>query len=314
MRYVSFDIECAKVYGDFSPICNFGYVIYDESLTLIEKKDIIINPRTNFKLKGRKGREDVELKYPVEVYKKAPGFKFYYKTIKNILEYKDQIIMNHAVLNDINYIKNELKRMSLPEIKYKAYDTVDIYKAISNSKGSVSLDKIVDNYLDPQPFTHHKADDDADAAMKFFIKSCEMMELNPKEMIEVAGIKPFDSTKDYSSPKKKRAIKINKIIHKTKKLNVLYEGKKIAISKSLEKNLNISEEIITAIYQLGGQYTNLVSDADLFIYEKDKHCKRCESFLQNIDKGNDISGVLYEEFRENANNVIIKSMINKFNN
>ena len=53
----------------------------------------------------------------------------------------------------------------------------------------------------------------------------------------------------------------------------------------------LSEEIITSIYQLGGEYTNLVSKADVFIYEKDKHCKRCESFLQNID-GNEILGIL----------------------
>lgn len=314
MRYVSFDIECAKVYGDFSPICNFGYVIYDESLSLIEKKDIIINPRTSFKLKGRKGREDVELKYPIDVYKKAPGFKFYYRTIKNILEHKDQIIMNHAVLNDIKYIKNELRRIGLPEIKYKAYDTLDIYKAISNNKKSISLDKIVEDFLDPHSFTHHKADDDADAAMKYFIKSCEMMELKPKEMIEVSGIKPFDSTMDYSNPKKKRAVTISKIIDKTKKLNNLYEGKKIAISKSIEQDLVLSEEIITSIYQLGGEYTNLVSKADVFIYEKDKHCKRCESFLQNIDDGNEILGILYKDFKEKATKVIINSMIEQFGN
>lgn len=315
MRYLSFDIECAKVYGDYSPICNFGYVIYDESFELIEKKDIIINPRTNFKLKGRKGREDVELKYPVETYKKAPSLKFYFKTIKDLLEFKDQMILNHAVLNDINYLKNDIKRLKLPAIKYKAYDTVEIYKAIKNEKKSVSLDKIVDEFLDKEQFTHHKADDDADAAMMFFIKTCKMMELNPLEMIEVSGIKPFDSTKDYRNQKKKIANDLSKIVEKSKKtksINDIYEGKKITISKSLEKDLIILEQIIISIYQLGGQFTNSVSEADIFVYEKDKHCKRCESYLHNLENGKEIEGILYDQFKETANNIIIDSLIDVF--
>ena len=81
---------------------------------------------------------------------------------------------------------------------------MDIYKAISNNKKSISLDKIVEDFLDPHSFTHHKADDDADAAMKYFIKSCEMMELKPKEMISFWY--KFDSTMDYSNPKKRELL------------------------------------------------------------------------------------------------------------
>ena len=53
MRYLFFDIECAD--GNFK-ICEFGYVITDESFNILTKKNILINPQCRFNLTGRKGK------------------------------------------------------------------------------------------------------------------------------------------------------------------------------------------------------------------------------------------------------------------
>lgn len=40
MKYLSFDIECC----DVQHICEFGYVIIDEQLNVLERDRITINP------------------------------------------------------------------------------------------------------------------------------------------------------------------------------------------------------------------------------------------------------------------------------
>ena len=52
MEYLFFDIECANCDGGNGKICSFGYVLADSRLDVMEKRDIVINPKAPFKLKG----------------------------------------------------------------------------------------------------------------------------------------------------------------------------------------------------------------------------------------------------------------------
>ena len=118
IRYIAFDIECSQSYGNYSPISNFGYVILDESFNVVEKRVIIINPKAKFKLKNRKNRKDLDMVYDINVYKKAPSFKFYYRFIKELLEYPNQIIFNHVVKNYIEFLLNDCLRYNLDLISF----------------------------------------------------------------------------------------------------------------------------------------------------------------------------------------------------
>ena len=217
MRLISFDIECAKAYENDSPICNFGYVIYDMDYNLLEKRDIIINPKSNFKLEGRKNQKDIKLFYTEKEYKREPTFDKYYDEIKSILEFKDQIIVNHAVSNDIKYLANDCRRYKLPIINFYAYDTIDIYKALENNEKALSLENIAKNFLDGKEFVNHKADEDADIAICFFIRICLLLEVKPHELIDLAEIKPLVSSKNSYIT----AIKKNKNLGKKKNNSAL---------------------------------------------------------------------------------------------
>ena len=47
-RYLFFDIECACVFKDTAKICAFGYRLTDEHFNILEKEDILINPKVKF--------------------------------------------------------------------------------------------------------------------------------------------------------------------------------------------------------------------------------------------------------------------------
>lgn len=54
MDYVFFDIECANCIEGQAKICSFGYVVTDEQFDVIEREDLIVNPKAPFLLSGRK--------------------------------------------------------------------------------------------------------------------------------------------------------------------------------------------------------------------------------------------------------------------
>ena len=53
MKLVFFDIECAGVHKTYAKICAFGYVVCDGQFNILEKEDILINPRGRFEQIGR---------------------------------------------------------------------------------------------------------------------------------------------------------------------------------------------------------------------------------------------------------------------
>ena len=75
MKYVFFDIECACVYKSVAKICAFGYVVTDGEFCVLEREDILIDPKGKFHLTDRKGREGIVLPYAYEDFKKYPPFK-----------------------------------------------------------------------------------------------------------------------------------------------------------------------------------------------------------------------------------------------
>lgn len=58
MKYLFFDIECSNCFNKIGKICEFGYVLCDENLSILKKGDIPMSPGkgagNRFHLKGRK--------------------------------------------------------------------------------------------------------------------------------------------------------------------------------------------------------------------------------------------------------------------
>ena len=86
MNYLFFDIERAD--GGKSTICSFGYVIADMDFNVLEQRDILVNPESEFCFDSRGGHAEIRLAYPEEEFFRAPTFDKVYDEIKELLESK----------------------------------------------------------------------------------------------------------------------------------------------------------------------------------------------------------------------------------
>ena len=127
MKYVFFDIECACVFKNTAKICAFGYVMTDEKFNVLQKEDILIDPKGKFHLTDRKGGEGLVLPYEYEDFKKHPAFPAEYARIKALLEDKEAVVLGHATMNDVNYLNLETRRYRLPSFRFDFYDTQFFY-------------------------------------------------------------------------------------------------------------------------------------------------------------------------------------------
>ncbi len=160
MRYVFFDIECANCFDGKGKICSFGYVITDTQFKVLQKEDWIINPRARFYLAARKKGEDIVLAYSKSQFRHAPSFPHFYEAIRDLLCAPDQIVVGHAVSNDVKFICDECERYELPHFSYEFFDSQKIFCQFKRIKNQVALDKILAKF-GLEPSILHKSDDDA---------------------------------------------------------------------------------------------------------------------------------------------------------
>ena len=140
MSLVFFDIECASVHKNCAKICAFGYVVCDEKFNILEKEDILINPRGRFELTDRKGEKGIVLPYEYDEFKKQPPFTHVYKRIRKLLESPENRVFGHAVLNDVKYLNLETKRFKLPSFRFRFGDSQLLYMSMKNDfRGSSGL-------------------------------------------------------------------------------------------------------------------------------------------------------------------------------
>lgn len=270
--YISFDVECAQRFHNYSPICNFGYAIYDENFVLMKIEDIIINPRATFNLTGRKNQEDISMAYPLSTYKRAPEFIKVYKKIKSVLETKNAIIIGQAVRNDIEYLNWEIHKrkrdIKLDAINFKSYDLIDFVKAYEGkSKEPMSLSAIKDR-MNLADFIAHKADDDANIVILIIRKMIEDLQVSFKELVELSESLPYESKngemiKPYLN-KKEKLIAAKNSIQKTEDIASKYSNKNISYSKDYEKS-DIVFTIIQRILNINSNPNEKVSETNLFV-------------------------------------------------
>ncbi len=122
MRFLAFDIECARVCKTAAHILSFGYALADENFQVLEKEDILISPGTKIYVHNKKG-EGIDLPYTDEDLKTQPKFPAVYRRIRDLLEDKDTVVVGHATMNDARYLNLDTQRFHLPPLRFRFYDT-----------------------------------------------------------------------------------------------------------------------------------------------------------------------------------------------
>lgn len=302
MRYLFFDIEGANCYNFVSKMCTFGYVITDENFNLKSKIDVIINPCSPF------DRHILRKKihaYPIETYSTRPPFNYFYKSIKNILEFNEQLIVGWSIDNDVRYVYDACKRYNLKQIQYKYLDLQKVIVKVENLENPPSLESICEKY-GIETLISHKSDDDAFLTMKIAEKVCNSLNLTLEEL--------YDKYDDCSSTVKKFAsnlltdeelsnrINRRKIAHlimslKSKNRFISEEISKddvYAFSvKVIDKHKTNLKTIIRHIYDCGAKCVNSFSEANVVVSDT----KSLKHYKQNYESET-VKVITYKQLKE----------------
>lgn len=286
MKYVFFDIECACVFKNIAKMCAFGYVVTDEHFALLERADILMDPRGKFRLTDRKGKEGLVLPYEYEDFKKYPPFPAAYRKIKRLLEDRDALVLGHATINDVNYLNLETKRYKFPSFRFDWHDTQFFWMNTENSYDRQVGLGVMAEALGVE-FVPHRAVDDAFATMKVCEALCKREGLSVTELVKKyairAGkienhvIKPPDSEGLKRYLEERETLKeahakaheafyrvVNKHMNRRKKGGTL-EGKVFCFSKDVEDEVEVSTKLVRAIFDAGGRYTSHPSECNVYI-------------------------------------------------
>ncbi len=166
MEYLFFDTECANCFSGTGKICEFGFVLTDENFSVIEKKNILINPDSPFDKKGF-AISKIKLAYPYPEYYKAKKFPAFYEEIKGLLTAKNRLVIGHGVKSDVKFISDACKRYSLSSFDYEFVDTERLVAKILDRQKRLKLGEIYcDLYPEREPIRCHEALSDAIMTME----------------------------------------------------------------------------------------------------------------------------------------------------
>lgn len=293
MEYLFFDTECASVSKTAAKICAFGYCLTDEQFNIIEKRDILINPKGGFHLVSQKG-EGIVLPYDYDDFKKYPTFPEVYPFIKELI-LRAKTVVGHSIMNDVKYLNLECKRFGLDFVDFSFYDTQFIYmdriKEFNRqfALGTIANDLGVD-------FVPHRAADDAYATMRIAQAMCLADGVSFEELIENHSILCGKNEKgvavNCSSKSLKeylRAVKENKekrdrarnefcnyvCSRKGKRnKNGALSGKIFTFNKAIEENLSVSKDYVKKIYANGGSYSLKTDKCNVYVKTEDDRSMR----------------------------------------
>ena len=301
MKYVFFDIECACVFKNVAKMCAFGYVVTDENFVLLERNDILMNPRGKFHLTDRKGKEGLVLPYEYEDFKKYPPFPAAYRKIKSLLEDRDAIVLGHATLNDVNYLNLETKRYKLPSFRFDWHDTQFFWMNTDNSfERQIGLGAMAEALgVEVVP---HRAVDDAYATMRVCEALCKRENVSVRGLTEKyriragriegyrirqphsEGLDRYFAERDEQRETHMKAHEafyrvVNKHMNRRKKGGSL-EGKVFCFARDVEDEVDVSTKLVKAIFEAGGRYTSHPAECNVYI-AREKEGVRCRNALES---------------------------------
>jgi DNA polymerase III epsilon subunit-like protein len=315
MNLVFFDIECASVFKTIAKICAFGYVVCDEQFNIIQREDILINPKGKFHLTDGRGEHGLVLPYEYEDFKNYPKFPAVYPKIKQLLEDENNIVFGHSILNDIKYLDLETNRFKLPSFNFSFSDSQLMYMtAINDFSRQFGLEYITKD-LNVE-FTPHRAADDAYATMKIVEAMCKRYDMSVTQLeehlqIKRGRIKRHQVTKPTSATfdeyctqrelnKKDRAERRTKFFMFLSRKRVKKSGKLVGttfnFSRNIEDEIELSIPLVTQIYEHGGRYTQKLTDCNMYVCRKGDETVRTHNAKQieglNVIDVDELKGML----------------------
>ena len=282
MKYLFFDIECANCDNGNGKICSFGYVLTDEAFNILEYKDLLIDPKAKFKLRGYGKKKYIELAYPEAAFFASPPFTYYYETIKAMLTAEDTLIFGYAPENDASFLRSEFERYSLAEVDFTFYDVQRLFKAIidTEDKNLCSLSHACEILQIDTAFITHKSCDDAFATMLVLKQLCNTTSKSVTELLNDFPIIKGELNKgeinaNYFKPKAElkpgeenyiKGVNKDNFRYLIRRLSQRKGGSKICFSWLYEyRHYREMVALVNELSKIGYKYTSKLSEADFFV-------------------------------------------------
>lgn len=336
MKYLFLDCEFASSKGRSEKICEFGYVMTDESFNVIFKGNFIINPDIQdnewdwWALKNILTRSKA-------VYKNKYTFPTFYGRIATMIKEADYVI-GHTLSSDVHALNCEFKRYSLPSIDFDFYDIANMSKEISDSKDKLSVEDMVEVLKIEGDSSIHDAGADAFNTMlvlKAILKKTnltlgellekypnskdrtENFEINSMVKAREVNVKRREEMMkgDYSDgtniigplrrfSNKKTFLRFLDNVTKTSPGNGKFEGKKISIGINYEsEHFKEMMNLVQIITNEGGEYVLKGSLSDIFVTYQQiledgsvRDCNREKYVDIAISEGKPILKITFDEF------------------
>lgn len=290
MNYLFFDIECANCDGGNGKICSFGYVLTDSDFNVLEHKDLLINPKSKFKLNGYGKKTYIELAYPEEVFRASPTFPFYADKIRELLCDENNVVFGYAPENDASFLRSEYERYEIKEADFVFHDVQRLFRLIVGGDESqlCSLTNACEALCIDTDFMAHKSCDDAYATMLVLKELARISEKSPMTIVEeypkIRGeLKNGDITANYFKkiaelrPGEENLMKGKNredFKYLIRRLSQKKGSLKICFSWPYEYyNYREMVFLVSELSKIGYKYTSKLSEADVFV-RKPKYLRR----------------------------------------
>ena len=274
--YIFFDIESSNCVGGDGHICSFGYVICDQSFTVLEKEDIVMNPRADFEPILFEENSKCKLAYPKEYFLSQPDFSFYYERIKELLTAKNRKALGFAVENDIDFLVCAFNHFNLPKFDFTAYDSRIIADRLNNDHNGLSSWLKFYN-IDIDSFTAHKSSDDAEMTMLLVKKMCHAKKMSLKEFLAfnfyaLRSVEQDIERRNINAFKKITEEQIRELYYKKNPapLSTKLKGR-YKLNVSRKRDLNQKVDLFRLIYNHGGVVVEKLGPNCTYVMEDSNH-------------------------------------------
>ena len=307
MKYLFFDIECSNCFGGIGKMCEFGYVIVDETFKVIKKDGLIMSPG-----KGRENRFDTG------IYKREPGFQWayefeyyysceefpnFYNKIKSLMT-DDVKVMGFAVDNDIRYLLETCERYKLDLFDFKAYETQKLMdRYLPEERRKRGLQNVfkevcgIDEYVRMQG---HYSRDDAIMTMRIIEEICKLNNCSLEELLEKTPDSKYDALDYYEHYKGNKDLKKNRKINGEtwKKLvsENTNEGDKYVITGLVKQDNDIFNKICEFVNSHNLSISNKIDESKYLVCLDESDAEKMKEVLKTPFEGTYITArQLFEE-------------------
>jgi hypothetical protein len=286
MTYVFFDCECANCLAGQGKICSLGYVKTDSALSILKKKDILMNPDAPFLLGNAKNGNGIRLAYPLFRFRNSRTFPSDYEEIKALFSHPDTLVFGFAVTQDVSYLAYTCQRYHLPFFDFKFYDIQLLEKILHHRSNPSGLDSLIAQYhLNASTF--HRSDDDAYMTLEVLrgilnenkMTIPELLEAYPEPLCDTqAFLKVIEQRRVLYAKKKAYREKMNRFYDEINQIDpILGEYDDFFWKKTFYFDYKLFGEDFAHVYSMasplrkkGGRITRNPREADYVIVQPGK--------------------------------------------